>query len=87
MVRSVCNEFHNVTPYIEMHIDFTFKVIQEDEKLYHMSTFLRQKIINWCGHIMRSGKYKLSRKMMVMVVPCKRRGGLDRDGLTTAGKI
>ena len=55
------------------------KTIQEDAKVCQMSTFLRQKRLNWYGHI-RKREDNLSRKMMGMDVPGKRRrGGLDRS--------
>ena len=62
--------------------------IQEDAKMCQMSTFLRQKRFNLYGHIRRREEDNLSRKIMDMVVPGKRRrGGLDGDGSTTTEKI
>ena len=49
--------------------------IQEDAKVCQMSTFLRQKRLNLYGHIRRRDEENLSRKIMDMVVPGKRRGG------------
>ena len=49
------------------------QVLQEVGKVCQMSTFLRQKILNWYGHIRRGEKDNLSRKLMDMVVPGKRR--------------
>ena len=43
-----------------------------------MSTFLRQKRLNWYGHIRRREEDNLSRKMMDMVVPGERRRGRPR---------
>ena len=54
------------------------QVIQEDAKVCQMSTFLRQKILNWYGHIRRRKEENLSRQMMDMVVPGKRRSGRPR---------
>ena len=62
--------------------------IQEDAKVCQMSTFLRQKRLNLYGHIRRREEDNLSRKIMDMVVPGKRRrGGLDGDESTTTEKI
>ena len=64
------------------------QVIEEEAKVCQMPTFLRQKRLNWYGHIRRREEDKPSRKMMGMVVPGKRRiVDLDRDGSTTLGKI
>ena len=64
------------------------QIIQEDAKLCQMSTFPRQKILNWYGHIRRREEDNLSTKTMDVVVQGKRRrGGLDGDGLTTTEKI
>ena len=64
------------------------QVIQEDAKVCQMSTLLIQKILNWHGHIRRREEDNLSRKMMDMVVPEKRRkGGLNGHGWTAPGKI
>ncbi len=52
--------------------------IQEDAKVCQMSTFLRQKRLNLYGHIRRREEDKLSRKIMDMVVPGKRRRGRPR---------
>ena len=49
--------------------------IQEDAKVCQMSTFLRQKRLNLYGHIRRREEDNLSRKIMDMVVPGKRRRG------------
>ena len=54
------------------------QIIQEDAKTCQMSTFLRQKRLDWYGHIRRREEDKLSRKMMDMVVPGKRRRGRPR---------
>ena len=43
-----------------------------------MSTFLRQKRLNLYGHIRRREEDNLSRKIMDMVVPGKRRRGRPR---------
>ena len=64
------------------------QIIQEDAKLCQMSTFLRQKRLNWYGHVKRREEDNLSRKMRGMVVPGnRRRGRLDGDGSTTTEKI
>ena len=52
--------------------------IQEDAKVCQMSTFLRQKRLNLYGHIRRREEDNLSRKIMDMVVPGKRRRGRPR---------
>ena len=52
--------------------------IQEDAKVCQMSTFLRQKRLNLYGHIRRREEDNLSRKIMDMVVPGKRRMGRPR---------
>ena len=63
------------------------QIIQEDAKVCQMSTFLRQKRLNWYGHNKRREEFNLSRKIRGMVVPGKRRrGGLDGDGQTTTEK-
>ena len=54
------------------------QVIQEHAKVCQISTLLRQNRINWYGHIRRSEEYNLSRKMMDMAVPRKRRRGQPR---------
>ena len=54
------------------------QIIQEDAKVCQMSTFLRQKRLNWYGHIRRREEDNLPRKMMDMVVPGKRRRGRSR---------
>ena len=48
------------------------QLIQEDAKVCQMSTFPRQKRLNWYGHIRRREE-DLEKKMMDMVVPGKRR--------------
>ena len=66
------------------------QVIQEDAKICQMPPFLRQKRLNWYGHIRRREEDNLSREMMDMVVPGKRRRGRPRRrgiGLTTTGTI
>ena len=50
-------------------------IIQEDVKVCQMSTFLRQKRLHSYGHIRRREEDNLSRKIMDMVVPGKRRRG------------
>ncbi len=52
-------------------------ITQEDAKVCQMSTFLRQKRLNLYGHIRRRDE-DLSRKIMDMVVPGKRRRGRPR---------
>ena len=52
--------------------------IQDDAKVCQMSTFLRQKRLNLYGHIRRREEDNLSRKIMDMVVPGKRRRGRPR---------
>ena len=54
------------------------QVIQDNAKVCQMSTFLRQKRLNLHGHIRRREEDNLSRKMMDMVVPGKRRRGRPR---------
>ena len=54
------------------------QIIQEDAKVCQMSTFLRQKRLNLYGHIRRREEDNLSRKIMDMVVPGKRRRGRPR---------
>ena len=49
----------------------------KDAKVCQMSTFLRQKRLNLYGHIRRR-EDNLSRKIMDMVVPGKRRRGRPR---------
>ena len=51
----------------------TNPIIQEDAKGCQMSTFLRQKRLHLYGHIKRREQDKLSRKIMDMVVPGKRK--------------
>ena len=64
------------------------QVIQGDAKICQTATFLIQKRLNWHGHIGRREQDNLSRKIMDMVVPGKRRrGGLDGDGLTTPRRL
>ena len=45
-----------------------------DAKVGQMSTFLRQKRLNWYRHIRRREEDP-TRKMMDMVIPGKKRGG------------
>ena len=54
------------------------QVIQEAAKICQMSTFLKQTRLNWYGHTNRREKHNLSRKMMDMVLPGKRRRGQPR---------
>ena len=54
------------------------QLIQEDSKVCPMSTFLRQKRLNLYGHIRRRDDDNLSRNIMDMVVPGKRRRGRPR---------
>ena len=59
------------------------QIIQEGAKVCQISTFLRQKRLNWYGHTMydiirRREEDNLSRQMMGMVVPGKRRRGRPR---------
>ena len=54
------------------------KIIQEYAKVCQMSTFLRQKRLHWYGHVKRREEDNLSRKMMDVVVPGKRRRGRPR---------
>ena len=49
-------------------------IIQEDANVSQISTFLRQKRLHWYGYVKRREEDNLSRKMMDMVVPGKRRG-------------
>ena len=49
-----------------------YQVIQEDTKVCQMSSFLRQKRVNWYGH-MRREEDNVSRKMIDMAVPGTRR--------------
>ena len=53
------------------------QIIQEDAKVCQMSTFPRQKRLNLYGHIRRR-EDNLSRKIMDMFVPGKRRRGRPR---------
>ena len=53
-------------------------IIQEDANVSQMSTFLRQKRLHWYGFVKRREEDNLSRKMMDMVVPGKRRRGRPR---------
>ena len=53
-------------------------IIQEDANGWQMSTFLRQKLLHWYGHVKRREEDNLSIKMMDMVVPGKRRRGRPR---------
>ena len=52
--------------------------LQDDAKVCQMSTFLRQKRLNLYGHIRRRDEDNLSRKIMDMIVPGKRRRGRPR---------
>ena len=54
------------------------QIIQEDAKVCQMSTFLRQKRLNWYGHIRRREEDNLSRRTIDMVIPGKRRRGRPR---------
>ena len=54
------------------------QIIQEDAKMCQMSTFLRQKRLNLYGHIRRRKEDNLSRQIMDMVIPGKRRRGRPR---------
>ena len=54
------------------------QIIQEDAKVCQMSTFLTQKRLNLYGHIRRTEEDNLSRTIMDMVVPGKRRRGRPR---------
>ena len=54
------------------------KTIQEDAKVRQMSTFLIQKRLHWYGHVKRREEDNLSRKMMDVIVPGKRRRGRPR---------
>ena len=54
------------------------QVIQDDANVCQMSTFLRQKILNICTDTSGEEKKTISRKMMDMVVPGKRRKGRPR---------
>ena len=54
------------------------QIIPEDAKMCQMSTFLRQKRLNLYRHIRRREEDNLSRKIMDMVVPGKRRRGRPR---------
>ena len=51
------------------------QIIQEDAKVCQMSTFLRQKRLNWYGHIRRREEDNLPRKVMDMVIPGEGRRG------------
>ena len=51
------------------------QIIQEDANVCQMSTFLRQKLL---GTAMSREEDNLSRKMMDMVIPGKRRRGRPR---------
>ena len=61
--------------HVRNHIN---DIIQEDAKVYQMSTFLRLKRLHWYGHVKRREEDTISRKMMDMVVPGKRRRGRPR---------
>ena len=50
------------------------QVTQYDAKGCQMATFLRQKILTWYGHIRRREEDNLSRTIMDIVVPGKRKG-------------
>ena len=65
------------------------QVIQENAKVCQMSTFLRQKRLNWYRHTRRREEDNLSRKRWAwLYLPGEeRKGGLDGDGLTTPGRI
>ena len=54
------------------------KTMQEDAKVCHISTFLRQKRLHWYGHVKRREEDNLSRKIMDVVVSGKRIRGLPR---------
>ena len=54
------------------------QIIQEDIKVCHMSTFLRQKRLHWYGDVKRREADNLSRKVMDMDVTGKRRRGRPR---------
>ena len=56
------------------------QIIQEDAKVCQMSTFLGQKRLHWYGHIRRREEVTVSRKMMDMVVPGKRKRGRPKRG-------
>ena len=58
--------------------DVRNQILQEDAKVCKISTLLRQKTLNWHGHVRRREEDNLSRTMMDMVVPGKRRRGLPR---------
>ena len=47
-------------------------------KVCQMSTFLRQKRLHWYGDVKRRKEDNLSRQMMDVVVPGKRRRGRPR---------
>ena len=44
-------------------------------KVCQMSTFLRQKLLHWYGHVRRREADNLTRKVMDMDITGKRRGG------------
>ena len=54
------------------------QIMQEHAKVCQMSTFLRQKRLHWYGHIRRREEDNLTRKVMDLVVPGKRRRGRPR---------
>ena len=54
------------------------QIIQEDAKVCQMSTSLRQKRLHWYGHVKRRDGDNISRQMMNIVVPGKRRKGRPR---------
>ena len=51
------------------------RIIQEDANVCQMSTFLRQKRLQWCGHVKRREEDNLSKQIIDVVVPGKRRRG------------
>ena len=54
------------------------QIIQEDAKVCQMSTFLRQKRLHWYRHVKRRDEDNISRHIMDMVVPGKRRRGRSK---------
>ena len=58
------------------------RTMSETRSYNMMSTFLRQKRLNWYGPIKRREEDNLSREMMDMVVPGnRRRGRLRREDM------
>ena len=53
-------------------------IIQEDAKVCRLSSFLRPTRLHWYGHVKRREEDNVSRKMMDVVVPGKRRRGRPR---------